>query len=344
MKAAVLVEPDRIEIQEQPEPTPGKNEVVIRVRAVGICGSDTHYFAGMRDHEADTVYPFILGHEFSGEVAELGVGVENVEVGDRVGIAPDKPCGECEWCKKGEFNVCPNVDFAASGGVPGCLREYYVVHKSQLHPIPAHLGFPEATLAEPLAIGLHIVDNLIQPEGGEEYAIIGAGPIGLVTTFAARRTGASTIMVAEKREERLEAATKLGADETCLVSDQDFVDFVEEQTNGRGVDVAVEAAGQLDAIAQVAQLPRIHGLAIIEGIPPAGFAEIAVDSARRKELQIIFGRRSLNKTDDALDTVALGGFDADAMITHRFSLDEAQKAFETARDYKDGVIKAIIEP
>jgi len=343
MKTAVLLEPNRIEIQDRARPEPGPDEVLIAVRAVGICGSDTHYFAGWRDHEPDTVYPFVLGHEFSGEVAALGENVTGIEPGRPVCCAPELPCGECEWCRRGERNVCPNVRFCASGGFPGCLSEYYVIHKSQVHPLPEGLGFAEATLAEPLAIGLHVVDNLVRPAGGETYGIIGAGPIGLVTTFAAARRDASAIYVAEKRAERADAALHMGADKTCLVPNADFEELIRSETDGRGVDVAVEAAGELDAVAQVLRLARIHGIAVIEGIPPAGEAAVAIDAARRRELTVIFGRRSVGKTDEALGLIASGQFDARLMITHHFPLTEAQAAFECARDYKDGAIKIVIE-
>jgi len=344
MKTAVLAEPNHIEIQDRPVPEPGPGQVLIRVRAVGLCGSDTHYFAGKRDHEPQTVYPFVLGHEFAGEVAALGEGVKDVREGMRVGCAPDKPCGECEWCRKGELNVCPNVKFAGSGAVEGCLAEYYLVHRSQLHPLAEGLGFAEATIAEPLAIGLHIVDNLVRPSGGESVAVIGAGPIGLVTTFAARRAGVGTIYVADKQTERLDAARKFGANETCLVPQSDFAEFVKDATAARGVDVAVEAAGEIEAIEQVIHLPAIHGLVVIEGIPDTSYAPIHVDIARRREMRIIFGRRSLGKTNEALSLVARGEFDAGVLVTHRFPLDETQAAFEHARDHKDGAIKVVVEP
>lgn len=344
MKTAVLLHPNRIEIQERPAPQPGPDDVLIRVRAVGICGSDTHYFAGRRDYEPQTVYPFVLGHEFSGEVAAVGERVTDIELGTRAVCAPDITCGECEWCKKGETNVCPNVRFAGSGGVTGCLSEYFLVRRSQVHPIPDTLGFAEATLAEPLAIGLHIVDNLVAPKGAETYAVIGVGPIGLCTVFAASRRGAGRIYAADLHANRLEAARKLGAHRTCLVPQDDFVRFVHEQTGGRGVDVAVEAAGELEPMRQLTRLACIHGLAIIEGIPPSGEATIAIDAARRRELTLIFGRRSLRKTDEAIRLIADGDFDPSVMLTHQFPLAETQWAFEYARDYKDGVIKAIVTP
>ena len=344
MKTAVLVRPNEIQIEERPVPEPGPEDLLIRVKAVGICGSDTHYFAGMRDHEDSTVYPFVLGHEFAGEVAAVGSAVTAVHEGQRVGCAPDLPCRECEWCRKGEINVCPNVRFAASSGVPGCLSEYYVINQSQAHPIADSVGFAEATLAEPLAIGLHIVDNLVRPEGGETYAIIGAGPIGLVTTFAARLRDAADIYVSEKRPERLRAAEELGANDTCITPKTKFDSFVAERTGGRGADVAVEAAGELDAVEEVTRLACIHGTAVIEGIPPAGKAKIDINAARRRELKVIFGRRSCHKADEALEMIESGQFKSDVLLTHRFPLEDAQQAFEHTRDYRDGVIKAVIEP
>jgi len=344
MKTAVLLAPNRIEVQEQPVPEPGPAEVLVRVRAVGICGSDTHYFAGRRNHEKDTVFPFVLGHEFAGEVAAVGDQVTGVEIGTRVYCEPERPCGGCEWCRKGEFNVCANVRFAGSGGVPGCLAEYYVVTPAQLFPLPGSVSFEQATLAEPLAIGLHIIDNLAQPLGGETYAVAGVGPIGLVTTFAAGRAHASAVYAADRIPVRLEAARRLGATDTCLVPQEDFVAFVRDRTAGRGVDVAVEAAGELDAIEQLTRLPRIHGLAIIEGIPASNTAPIDVTAARRRELRIISGRRSLHKTREALRLIESGDFDTSVMLTHRFTLAETQKALEYTRDYRDGVIKAIVAP
>ena len=343
MKSCVLVEPNRLEIQEKPGPAPGPGEVLVRVRAVGICGSDTHYFAGWRDHEPSTVYPFVLGHEFAGEVAETGPGVDSVVEGARVMCSPDRPCGRCEWCASGLENVCPNVQFAGSAGVEGCLSQYYVVNVSQLHQLPDSVGFAEATLCEPLAIGLHIIDNLVQPCAGESCAVIGAGPIGLVSTFCARLRGMGDVFASDRVKARAKAASRYGANETCEVEgDRDFEHFIAGRTGGRGVDVVIEAGGEASSIAQAALLARVHGRVVIEGIPPGGEAPLCADAARRKELTVIFGRRSLRKTREALDLVEAGTFDARGLITHEFPLQEAQSAFECTRDYRDGVIKAVI--
>ncbi len=342
MRAALLMRPGQIEIYDVPVPEPGEGEVLVRVRAVGICGSDIHFFAGHVQKE--TEFPLVLGHEFAGEVTALGPGVEGVELHARVACAPDRPCGKCEWCRKGETNVCPNVRFAASHGEPGCLSEYCVVHASQLYRMAQSLEFDEAALFEPMATGLHIVENLVKPRGGESYAIMGAGPDGLTALCTARRNGAAAVYVSDLVPERLEAAVKMGADEVCNARDQDFIEFLLERTRGRGVDVAIEAAGAVPAIQQVFLATAIHGRAVVLGIPRQDTLEINLTAARRRELTFIAARRTVGKYARALEYIEKGWLDTGVMITHRFPLDRAQEAFELARDRRDGVLKAMIVP
>ncbi|MFO7957282.1 MAG: alcohol dehydrogenase catalytic domain-containing protein [Candidatus Brocadiia bacterium] len=341
MRAAQLVEPEVIEIAEIPVPEPGPGQVLIRVRAVGVCGSDVSIFRG--NFQAETRLPYVLGHEFAGEIAALGADVKDLEVGQRVACRPDRPCGECEWCKKGETNVCPNVRFAASHGVPGCLCDYYVVDAFQVLPMGDAAGFVEASICEPTAIGLHIVENLVRPEGGETYAIIGAGPDGLTTMFAARQNGASRIFSSDLMPERLEAARRMGADATCNAAEDDFVDLIREETDGRGVDVAIEATGAVPAIQQVYEVTSIHGRGVILGIPPTDMVEVNCTAARRKELTVTSARRTVGKYRRALDFIESGELDTDILITHRFPFEQTQTAFEYVRDRRDGVLKAVIE-
>ncbi len=340
MRSAQLVEPNRIEVREAPVPAPGPGEVLVRVKAVGVCGSDVSIFRG--NFQSETRVPCVLGHEFAGEVAALGPGVHGAAVGDRVACAPDRPCGECEWCRKGETNVCPNVQFAASHGVEGCLSDYFVVHASQLHAMPDALDFPEASLCEPTAIGLHIIENLVRPAGGETYAIMGAGPDGLTIMCAARANRASRIYVSDLIPERIEAARRMGADDVCNVGEADFLDFIRDRTDGRGVDVAVEAAGAVPAIQQVFLVTAIHGKGVILGIPPTDTIELNVTAARRKELTVVSARRTVGKYDRALEFLEQGKVNPGILITHRFPLERTQDAFEYARDRKDGVLKPLI--
>jgi L-iditol 2-dehydrogenase len=236
------------------------------------------------------------------------------------------------------------VRFAASHGEPGCLSEYYAVHAGQLYPIAQSVEFEEAALFEPMATGLHIVENLVKPEGGESYAIMGAGPDGLTALCAARHNGASAVYVSDLVPERLQAALKMGADEVCDARGQDFVEFLLERTQGRGVDVAIEAAGAVPAIQQVFLATAIHGRAVVLGIPRQDRVEINLTAARRRELTFIAARRTVGKYPRALEYIQKGWLDAEVMITHRFPLDRVQEAFELVRDRRDGVLKAMIVP
>lgn len=341
MRIAPIVAPEKIEIQDALVPQPGPDEILVRVRAVGVCGSDMHVFVGRLQKEVN--YPYVVGHEFSGEVAALGEGVDAPAVGSRVACAPDRPCGQCEWCAKGETNVCPNVEFAASHGYPGCLADYYVVRRDQVYPIPESLGFVEASICEPVAIGLHVVENIVQPAGGESYAIMGAGPDGLSIMAAAQINGASAVYVSDMLSERLDAARRMGATEVCNVKDTDFGDFITQRTEGRGVDIAIEAAGAVPAIQQVFHVAAIHGRGVVLGIPPTDEIPLDVTAARRRELTVTWARRTVGKYARAINLIANGAIDTSVLITHRFPLERAQQAFECVRDRRDGVLKAVIE-
>jgi len=340
MRCAVIVAPNRMELQEAAVPAPGPGEVLIQVKAVGVCGSDLHFFVGRLQKEV--TYPYVVGHEFAGIVAAVGAGVEGIPVGARVACAPDRPCGECEWCRRGETNVCPNVRFAASHGYPGCLCDYYVVHASQVYPIADSVGFVEASICEPMAIGLHVVENIVRPAGGESYALMGAGPDGLAILTAARVNGASAVYVSDLLPERLSAAQKIGATEVCNVAEQNFEQFVLDHTDGRGVDVAIEAAGAVPAIQQVFRIAAIHGHGVVLGIPPVDTIELDVTAARRRELTVTWARRTVGKYARALELIEQGVLDTGTVITHRFPLEQAQTAFEYVRDRRDGVLKAVI--
>lgn len=340
MRCAALVGPRRMELREMKKPQPGPVEVLIRVRAVGICGSDLHTFEGRLQEEAS--YPLVIGHEFAGEVVEVGPEVSGLETGTRAAVAPARPCGECEWCLKGESNVCPNVDFAASHGYPGCLCDYYVVRPSQVHRIPDSMSFGEATCCEPMAVALHLVENLVEPTGGESYAVIGAGPAGLTIVTAARLNGASTVFCSDLVSERVQAAAEMGADYACNASEQDFEEFVMRHTDGRGVDVAVEAAGDADAIQQVFRVSAIHGRGVVLGIPPEDVLPCDMTAARHKELQVTWARRSVGKDHRAMELIEEGVIDMERFITHRFPLEEAQTAFDYCFERRDGALKVVI--
>ena len=343
MRTAVLVAASRIEVQERPRPRAGPGQVVLRVRAVGICGSDKHYFSGRRDYEDSTVYPFVLGHEYAGEVAELGPGVTGPAVGTRVTCDPDLPCGTCRSCRQNKPNICRHVKFAGSPPIEGALSEYYPVAASQCHVMPDAMSFDEAVVHEPLAIGLHIIEHLVKPQPGQSLAIIGAGPIGLCCLVAARQTQLGDIFVSDMLPNRLALAKRYGATEVFNAALGDFAEFVNERTDG-GVDISVEAAGEAVAMQQAIGLTAYGGLVVLEGIADTPMIPLDLQTARRRELTIIVGRRSRHMAERAMHLIEQHAFDANAMITHRFPLEQTQRAFEITNALADNVIKAMVHP
>jgi L-iditol 2-dehydrogenase len=342
MMRMMLVGPSRMEPEQVPVPTPGTDDVLLKIHAVGVCGSDLKQFEGCMQPGAG--FPLLLGHEFTGQIVECGRNVRGFAAGDFVACAPDRPCGACEWCRKGEANVCPNVRFCAALGVPGVLSEYYVANASQLYAIPAPLDPVHAVLFEPFAVGLHAVETLVRPTGGETYAVIGCGVVGLSMLAAARLNGAGRIFASDLTIERVQVASRLGADAVCHAATDDFERFILDHTDGRGVDVVLEAGGTPEATLQSFRLAAIHGHVVMEGIPHADLVPIDTAAARRRELQVHFGRRSTNMDARALDLMAGGAMSADHVKLGRWPLDQAQAAFECARDRLDGVIKAAVTP
>ncbi len=342
MARMMLVAPGRMVPDQGSVPQPGRDDVLLKILAVGVCGSDLKQFEGHL--QSGTDYPLLLGHEFTGRIVECGCDVKGFDVGDLVACAPDRPCEACEWCRKGESNVCPNVRFCAAEGVPGVLSEYYVAHMSQLYAIPDSLDPVHAVLFEPFAVGLHAVETLIRPTGGESYAVIGCGVVGLSMLTAARLHDAGPIFASDLTLERTQTASRLGTAAVCHAATDDFEKFVLDQTDGRGVDVVLEAGGTPEATLQSFRLAAIHGKVVIEGIPYVDVVPIDMTVARRRELQIVFGRRSIRKDARALQLMAEGAMSSDVVKTGIWPLEQAQAAFECARDRLDGVIKAVVVP
>jgi len=204
MKAAVLVAPKTIEIQDRPMPEPGPGEVRLKLAAVGVCGSDVHYYEEGRIGTAVVQYPTLLGHEPSGVVDAVGEGV-TLEPGTRVAVEPAAPCGHCELCRMGKGHLCPNVRFLGTPPIPGIYEQYHVLPEHCCIPIPDNMSLVEAALMEPLGVGLHAV-YLARLNLGETIAIFGSGPIGLCTLLAARVIGIARVFMTDLVPERLSLA------------------------------------------------------------------------------------------------------------------------------------------
>ena len=342
MKAARLYGPDDLRIDEVPVPVPGDGQVLLQVLAVGVCGSGVHYFLDGGIGEEKVKEPFVIGHEFSARVAALGPGVVGPPVGTRVAVEPAISCGKCEFCLAGHPNICENILFCSTPPTPGALQEY-VVHPADLcFPIPDTISDAEAAVLEPLGIALHTV-SLARLHPGDTVAILGSGPVGLLTLMVARISGARAAYVTDLVPERLAFAKRLGATAVLRADEKDPVSWIKELTGGRGVDVAFETAWASDTCAQAAEVARNGGKLIMVGIPREDVAVFPAHAVRRKGLTIKYVRRMKHTYPRAIAMVADGLLDVGSLITHRFPLEKVADAYRLVASYKDGVAKAVIE-
>lgn len=342
MKALRLHGPRELRVDEVPTPTPRGGEALIRVRALGVCGSDVHYYLDGRIGDDIAPVPFTLGHEFAGEIVALGPEAEGPPIGSRVAVDPAIPCGSCEACRDGNANCCPDVRFPASPPVQGALCEFYA-HPSHLCvPLPDALAFEEGAMLEPLGVAIHAV-ALTKIRSGATVAILGAGPIGLLIAQIARHAGARAIYLSEPVPERRALARRVGATSVCDPGARDPVAWIHDATRGRGVDIGIEAAWGAEAVGQAIGMTRPAGRVVLVGIPRDDRCTFPASVARRKGLTILMSRRMKSVYPEAIALVERGHVDVDPLITHRFPLDRAAEAFELVASLSDGVSKALIE-
>ncbi len=342
MKAALLHKIGDIRVETVPDPVPGPGEVLVKMGAVGVCGSDVHYYVDGRIGSAVVTKPLILGHEPAGTVVEHGPDVDGPPVGTRVAVEPGWPCGECEFCLEGRYNVCTRMRFL---GMPpdnaGAYAEYLAVPSDFVYPIPDNMTLEHGSLTEPLAVGLHAV-GLANIKPGMTVAVLGEGSIGLCTTVCAHLAGALTIIGTDLYDYRLAAARALGAELTFNAKKENVVEKILDATDGRGVDVVFEAAGSPDTPQQAIDIAKPGGTAIMIGICQQQPIHIDVSMARRKELVTIQCRRFCNDFPRAIALAASGRIDMARIATHRYQLEDMAEAFETVRNYRDNVIKATV--
>lgn len=342
MKTMALAGIRRMEVLQAPDPVLRKDtDVRIRMTTVGVCGSDIHYFTDGRIGSQVIEFPFVLGHEGAGIVERTGSSVTRVRVGDRVAIDPAMPCWKCDQCLSGRPNTCRSLRFlGCPGQAAGCLSEYLVMPETSCFPIPEGMTLEQATLSEPLAIGLYAVKTSI-PMKGRKVGILGFGPIGLSVLLPARAQGAERIYVTDRIEARLEVAKKAGA---LWAGNPDREDIVEKITalEPAQLDVVFECCGEQDALDQAIRLLKPGGKLMIVGIPAVGRVSFDVDDMRRKEICIQNVRRQSECVEETLDAIHRGVLDVEPFVTHRFGLDDTGRAFDLVADYRDGVMKAII--
>lgn len=330
MKVVRLHGTGDLRIHEEPVPAAGTGEKLVRVKSVGVCGSDLHWFAEGSIGDAKLEHPLVLGHEFAGVT----------EDGQRVAIDPAIPCGHCEFCEHGHPNLCANLIFAGHGKTDGGLQEWMTWHEKSLFPIPDSISDDDGAMLEPLGVAIHTVD-LGKLKAGMTVGIFGCGPIGLLILQVAKLSGVANIIATDKLPHRIEAAKNFGATHTFSAGEGQELEQVLAATNGRGVDVAFEAAGAQDAVDTSFAAVAPGGKVLLAGIPEDDRTSFSASIARRKGLTIKLVRRMKHTYPRAIELVSKGLVDVRSLVTHRFLLEDAHEAFRVA-DRREG-LKIIIE-
>lgn len=339
MRVAVLKEPGRLEVEERPRPEPGPDEVLVAVGEVGICGSDLHYYEHGRIGDYVVERPLVLGHESAGEVVAVGERVSHLESGDRVALEPGVPCRQCEHCKRGEYNLCPDVTFMATPPDDGALAEYVAWPADFAHPLPDEVSIREGALCEPLSVGIHAVRRG-EVGVGDTVLVTGAGPIGLLVAEAARAAGATRIIVSDEVDAKLARAAERGADVTIDARESDLATAVADHTNGMGVNVVVEASGAESAIAGSLDAVRRGGTVVLVGLADEADVSLDVLTLVDDELDVRGSFRYRNAYPAAIDLLAGGDVDVGGLIDFEAGLADVDAAFERARDPE--VVKGMI--
>ena len=341
MRAAVLHKPLDLRVEMVDVPQVGAGDVLVRMRRVGICGSDVHFYLRGRIGSFVVEKPLILGHECSGEVAEVGEEVTNVEIGQKVVVEPGFTCGICEYCRSGRYNLCPDVRFYGTPPYDGTFAEYALAPAENVYPMPDNMTYEEGAMIEPLAVGL-MATKRGKVSVHDSVAIFGAGPIGLLSLQAARSHGVIETFVVDIIDYRLDYALKLGAGTVINASKEDAAETIMKKTRGRGVDVVIEASGAPEAVKQALDVVKPGGRIVFVGYPPTE-VPISIDKILIKELDILGVHRYANVFPTAIKLVSSGKIDVKSLVTHVFPLERILDGFKVHIDKIGNPIKVQIE-
>lgn len=349
MQAVVFPEPDEIEIRDVDRPEPGPSDALVRVESTTICGSDLKILRG--EYPA-TTYPHIPGHEWAGEIVEVGEAVTRFEAGDRVAAEPHVGCGECPRCMEGLYNLCEHygehdhghahIGFTTDGG----LAEYVAVDTKALHAIPESMSYDQGAFCETAGVALHAIERA-GISGGDDVVVIGPGAIGLAAVQIARHQGADSVILTGTRENRLAPADKMGADALVNVHEvDDVVEHVTDLLGGTGPDLVVELAGSESASRQAVEMARRGGSIVLAGSTSPG-RKLSVDLR-----EIVVGHKNIYGSvanpkwicQQGFSMIAREQIDVDPLLTHRFALEEFEDAIEAFRTREGGAFRVMLYP
>jgi L-iditol 2-dehydrogenase len=341
MRAVKWYGPRDLRLAEAPMPEPGPGEALIRVETTGICGSDMHYYAEGRIGNNVVDEEIILGHEFAGIVEDVYDDADGDLIGQRVAVEPGIPCGACEWCRKGRYNVCQSMRFPGGPGVNGSLCDFITAPAKNCYPVPRSFSADAAAMMEPLAVAVHSVE-LARIEPGDTVAILGLGPVGLLTAQAAKAAGVERVFGTDLHEYRVGAGAANGVD-AAFIAGIDAETAIMDETGGRGVDIVIDCARSGDTPAIACRIARPAGRIVLTGISGNEEDAFAVGHARRKELSMTWCRRFLFNFPASIALAAQGRVDVESMVTHHFPLEQTPEAFEMVDHARDGVLKAAVD-
>lgn len=338
MRSLVFIGPGQMELQERPDPQPGRGEVVVSVRAAGICGSDVHGYLGVTGRRRPGV---VMGHEAAGDVIEVGAGVTRVRAGDRVALRSILPCGACERCRRGESNICPTRQ-GLGMQFDGAYADRIVLPETMLLPLPDTLTYADGALIEPLAVAMHAV-NRTPFDLMDFVVVIGAGAIGLLTLLAVRLRGAGSIVVTDRNVHRLAMARTLRADLVVNVDDADPVAIVREATGGRGADAVFEAVGIGATVAQSLAAARSGGhVTWIGNLLPA--VELSMQELVTRELTLRGAYTFNEEFEQAAAAIAGGRIDVGMLVERTAPLEEGAELFRQLGAAELDAVKVILVP
>jgi L-iditol 2-dehydrogenase len=339
MRAAVLIEPGRIELEERAIPTPGPGDVLIRVSSVGVCGSDTHYYRHGRVGGFVVEAPLVLGHEAAGTIVGVGEAVDRSRIGQRVSIEPQRPDPDSDETRRGDYNLCPHMRFYATPPVDGALCDYVTIGAGFAHPVPDTVSDDAAALCEPLSVGIAAVRKA-RVDGGSRVLIAGAGPIGIVVAQVARAYGATDIVVSDPDASRRERAMDFGATDAVDPTVEPIGEYIySSSSRAGGVDAFIDASGAPAAVAAGIRAVRPAGTVVLVG-SGAESMELPTQLIQNRELVLTGVFRYANTWPTAIALVESGRVDLDAMVTARFPLEKAAEALDS--DRTPGSVKTVV--
>jgi len=343
MKAVYLHAPHDLRLHEEPIPRLAEpDHVLLRVAAVGICGSDCHFYERGKIGRFVVKEPLILGHELAGTVVEIGPQVQGLKAGDRVAVEPGIPCRRCPRCKGGRYNICEQevIFMATPGLIHGAFREYLTWPADLLFKLPETMSLEDGAMVEPLAVGVQACRRGgIAP--GHSAAVLGAGPIGLLAAQAAAAYGAHPVVVTDVIPLRVALAEKLGL-AAVDAGKEDPVEAMRRATDGKGPDVVIETAGTIPTIRQAMTAVRTGGVVVLVGLPPEDEATLPLMDMLQREYDLRSVFRYANCYPAAISLIAAGRIQLAPLRTHEFPLDRTEEALQTTIGRKDQAVKVMV--